>query len=218
MKPILVLIAIPLAVAAVVLLAHFVACLRRSRQSGATSDVPMDTGCREEDLPLPDVSTPSGLKVAVSAGPARKKLPQSEDECRIVRQMDAQRDYNCGHSGAEQFVVSIYGLHTKEVDQKERCPDCFLEWMKGMCIRCALCGLPIFPGEGVALYGGGGGLRLDIATRVGDSVIGCLRWDCCPSGGFFAGHWTEDGFKPAFDGETGAEKAFSTESMVVGNV
>ncbi len=182
-------------------------------------DPPFPADEKPENVPPPNLTTPSGLRVVASVGGGQRKLPQSEDECRVVQCAGDRRDYACGHAGAERFAVSIYGERTKEVEQEERCPECFVAWMRGFCIRCALCGLPIFPGEGVALYAPRGeGLRLDIATRVEDSVIGCLRWDCCPSGGFFAGYWTENGFKPAFGGETGAEKAFSTNSTVIGNV
>jgi hypothetical protein len=55
------------------------------------------------------------------------------------------------------------------------------------------------PGDGVALYGKGSTGIHESATILDDGVsaVGCLRWDCCPSGGFFAGSWTEEGFKPA---------------------
>ncbi|MEK7181089.1 MAG: hypothetical protein AAB738_02005 [Patescibacteria group bacterium] len=84
-----------------------------------------------------------------------------------------------------------------------------------MTARCARCGLVILPGMAVALYGQESeGLRLDIATNIDGAIIGCMRWDCCPSGGFLAGHWSEQGFQPLFQGQTGAEVSAGTNTIV----
>ncbi|OGY25291.1 MAG: hypothetical protein A2Z11_02920 [Candidatus Woykebacteria bacterium RBG_16_43_9] len=73
-----------------------------------------------------------------------------------------------------------------------------------VCVRCAIaasidcCSCPgkIYPGDPVALYGlRSEGIDWERATRVVESVVGCLRWNCCPCGGFYAGNWTTDGFQ-----------------------
>ena len=72
------------------------------------------------------------------------------------------------------------------------CPNCAIE----KAISCCFCGKQIYPGSPVALYGkDSGGINWEKATKVGDNAIGCLNMDCCPSGGFFAGYWTTEGFR-----------------------
>ncbi len=69
--------------------------------------------------------------------------------------------------------------------------------VKKHAIHCALCGLPIHPGDPVALYSDGP-QTLSCATELEEGVvIGCLRFDCCVSAGFLAGVWSEDGLVPA---------------------
>lgn len=165
--------------------------------------------------------SPRGLTAIAEGGDVSdpSRLPMSRDDCSVFAASEDQNEYQCGHTGPKTFRLNMWGLESKEFAQKERCPSCFLERFKQYSIRCVLCGLPIFPGEAVALYHESGGkLRREIGTKVKDSYLGCLRWDCCPSGGFFAGHWTEEGFRPGFpDGLTSAELAFKTGKIVVSN-
>jgi hypothetical protein len=137
----------------------------------------------------------------------------------------------CGHIGPEKFKFNFYGQIEsanvyKQYIYKEGgrrvvdgpCPKCEFERVKKTTIRCALCGAPIFKDAGVALYSKNSKrVRKDIATFVGDNVIGCLAVDCCPSGGFFAGYWKGDSFKPAFkNGSTmAAEVMIIGESIIV---
>ncbi len=95
----------------------------------------------------------------------------------------------------------------------------FLEEMKQSAIRCCLCGYGILPGDEVALYHKKSkGIKKDIATFIEDGAVGCLLWDCCLSGAFFAGHWTSQGFRPAFsEGRTAGEEAVSRESPMIIN-
>lgn len=125
----------------------------------------------------------------------RSKLSQPTDKCLVLTGGRFKRKFKCGHYGMWWFKISIFGSVSEKIHQKEYCPDCFIKWYKERTIFCSLCGLPIFPGEGVALYDKNSeGVRED-SYSVGNSVIGCLRMNCCLSGGFFAGHWTEEGFK-----------------------
>ncbi len=163
-----------------------------------------------------------GMVVSVSVGDptVSSRLPQATDAFAIVECGRFTRTYECGHRGARWFVIDTYGLRTKKIHRKDLCPECTLALFKKHIIRCALCGLRIAPGEGVALYSARSqDIKRDIATLVGeDSVIGCLRWDCCSSGGFFAGNWSEDGFIPRFGGRTAAGEAMTTgEQFAVGD-
>jgi hypothetical protein len=127
-------------------------------------------------------------------------LPASIDKIELVEYGSKVRQFPCGHGGTASFKLKIYSDElTAELGNRDWCPDCFLAKAKRHAIRCALCGLSIVPGQAIALYpseeGEAAGIRFDISTRVDDCVIGCMRWLCYPSGGFFAGHWSENGFK-----------------------
>jgi len=148
-----------------------------------------------------------------------KSLPPSTDEFEVSERGYFTRKYKCGHRGSRWFVLSTYGLKTSKIRRKKACPECFLERARQEIIRCALCGYPIAPGHPVALYGiTSEGVRPD-ATVVRDAVVGCLSMSCCPSGGFFAGHWTGIGVQSPWDGGTIAEAAMKTgEVQVAGRI
>lgn len=108
------------------------------------------------------------------------------------------RDYECGHSDSRRFRVKAFDREEVRVSQHEHCPTCFIAYVKKHTIFCGLCGLSIMPLDQVALYSYENEDKNQIpenATYHNKSVIGCLRPNCCPSGGFFAGHWTTKGFK-----------------------
>ncbi len=144
------------------------------------------------------LQTTDGMEVAVSVGPKRDPLPPSNNFIALESSSKKTRISKCGHVGPRTFHLNIYGIRSVEFNAKKvECPTCITARIKKEVIQCAVCGLPIGPGEGVALYSMvGPGIRKDIATYVDGAVIGCLRWNCCPSGGFFSGHWTENGFAP----------------------
>jgi hypothetical protein len=162
--------------------------------------------------------SPDGLSIVTNAGlgPNRSSLPKSTDECNYTAHSSFEIEYSCGHKAPSAFSLNLWGEESFEFKDTHLCPDCWLNRFKEHTTRCVLCGLPIFPGEGVALYSEKSpDLMLKQGTKVGESYIGCLRWDCCPSGGFFAGHWTEEGFKPLYpEGLTAAELTFKTGSVI----
>lgn len=156
----------------------------------------------------------------VIAGKGRvSSLSKSTGTIDVINSADAQKKFDCGHTGPFTFSLSIYGTEFGPFVGSEECADCVLEEAKEIAIRCALCGDAIVPGDPVALYyQGSPGLRLDIATKVDESAVGCLQMDCCPSGGFFAGHWTEQGFVPAFEsGRNMVEESFATGEVIISN-
>jgi hypothetical protein len=138
----------------------------------------------------------------------------------------------CGHYGSKKFRFNIWGnsriaeLKNKFVTKKNGkrvadglCPKCFFEKMKESAIRCCLCGYGILPYDEVALYHKKSvGIKKGVATFIGNRAVGCLLYDCCLSGAFFAGHWSFEGFKPTFsDGRTALEEAVSSKSIVMIN-
>jgi hypothetical protein len=99
--------------------------------------------------------------------------------------------------GFEVPAGKISGVIRKVVAAGTECPECYFEMMKKHTIRCCLCGGSIMPGEGVAIYDPRSEGVSETATLHEGAALGCLRMSCCPSGGFFAGHWSEEGFKAA---------------------
>lgn len=141
----------------------------------------------------------------------------------------------CGHDGPGEADVSFYGrkgtLGVPDDLSEERegslvahmsCPRCRFEELKKLLIRCVLCGEAIMPGDPVALYWKrSGGITREnkrMGTMVDGHYIGCLKSDCCPSGGFFSGHWTSSGFVSAFeDGGTIMDEVVRRKKPIVGN-
>ena len=163
--------------------------------------------------------SPGGLEVEVSTAPAQTTLPKPTDRIRIVKASTNPRTYDCGHTGPDRFSIDLYGLESEPFTDRKKCPNCRVEEAKSVVIRCALCGLPILPGESVAVYDERNELPYKaVAYKQEAFYLGCLRWDCCPSGGFYAGTWTGVSFEPAFeDSATAAEEAFTTGRTVIGN-
>ena len=130
-------------------------------------------------------------------------MPEPEERCEVVADSDAREPYACGHQGLVAFHANLWGTHVAPtkfaLSQREKCPDCMFTHLRPALIRCALCGHAIMPGQPVALCSGGK-LREEIATRTPDgSFICCMRRECCPSGGFFAGFWDGKRFVSASD-------------------
>lgn len=175
--------------------------------------------------------TPEGLHVVASVSTAekeglKKEVKKDRTVTKLVNLTDKKVKFKCGHFGAPKVEMILWGeefisdIEKKNQDPSELlCPECDLGWFKKHCIQCCLCGRPIKPGDGVALYHKDSkGIKKEWATYVGDVALGCLGWNCCPSGGFFAGHWTEKGFKSAFEGKTITEKTKKTGLRQIKNV
>lgn len=146
-------------------------------------------------------------------------LPTPTDTIEMLQHSEKNRKYECGHEGPAWFTISLYGDETKVIKTKKNCHLCLIEEMRRVTIRCASCRLAILPGEAVASYHeSSNDLHKDIAKRVGDNYLGCLRWDCCPSGAFFSGHWNGREFAPAFGGNTAAAECFETGKGIIGDV
>lgn len=181
------------------------------------------------------VVTPEGMSITASVGPKRKKrsFVYSVAELKEIGKPTLLFT-KCHHYGTQAADVNLYGqqLHRKipraEVKKinatlitvDDLCLWCDFEELKKVSIRCCFCGYAIKPGDPVALYGKNSkGLNESTTTLVDDSAVGCLLWDCCPSGGFFAGYWTKNGFKSAFDcGHTSAEEVFASEQIQIVNL
>lgn len=160
------------------------------------------------------------LRKALAKERADAGLPAPTDRFEIVPKGDKKVRYACGHDGPKEYVGHFYGEEMEPsaeiLKTREKCPDCQVAEMKPLVIRCAQCGLPIFPGAPVALYAGpAAAFTKGWATMVDGQYVGCLRWDCCPSGGFFSGHWTSKGFRPAFGAGSAAAMAMASGGMVV---
>ena len=146
----------------------------------------------------------NGLQIrevyAVGGDAQPELLPKATNEIRIInraRFITFSKNYACGHRAMRSFKISVYGVTVLPAEANHNCPECCIVELQKTTIRCALCGLPIFPGSGVAIYDTMmPDLDLSIATYVSDTmVIGCMDRNCCPYSGAFAGNWTRNGFK-----------------------
>jgi len=157
----------------------------------------------------PEIAGPNGerLSIAASAGPERQPLTPAQDPTIVdyvltpkLGLFNPVKQHGCGHLGPSYYNIRVYGgiiTPTKEHAQ-ELCPDCLIKEVKETFVRCCLCGLYIMPGDPVAVYCANSVEPKDFAfTIVGSSAIGCLRWDCCQSGGFYAGNWTGKDIDPS---------------------
>lgn len=143
--------------------------------------------------------SPVGMAVIASVGgPDPADAPRaSHDEIRAIPASDRQHQFECGHVGPKRYDLDLFGQVMKNSGETPRkCGKCLEDHLRRDVARCAVCGLVIFPGEGVAVYAPDSDFPSAWVTEVDGGVIGCLRMSCCPSGGFFAGHWTTEGFLP----------------------
>ncbi len=158
---------------------------------------------RDEQVLVTEDPTLDGLTVFAKGGSEREPIVMDQDPS-IVDWMEIPskigflglrktRRYKCGHRGPGAFKIRIYGRtllpNPKKADRL--CPDCSLEELKRESIRCCLCGSGIIPGEPVALYDAQSVVAKDYKFTVVDDhlAVGCMLWDCAPSGLFFVGHW-----------------------------
>jgi hypothetical protein len=136
--------------------------------------------------------------------PDPSKLPEPDFTSKVIKHSRFPWRHKCGHKGHIHYSLSIKGEMTKKLWFDPQCPDCKIPELEKDVISCALCGLAITPGEGVALYNSklpdvNAEFAYVITTDAdGDWVAGCMRMNCCPSGGYFAGNWMghEEGFVP----------------------
>jgi|GEM_PF-1661409 len=147
----------------------------------------------------------------------RPSIPESSAKCYIAETTGPEIRYDCGHIAPAECRIFIYGETYSALNNKNHCPECRIRRIRQQVVRCSSCGRPIMPSSQVALYAGSSpGLKFrNVGIKHRGQYIGCMRADCCPSGGFFAGHWSEDGFVSAFEeGATLAEEMMCTGRMI----
>lgn len=137
---------------------------------------------------------------------------------RVVKQDPAVVPYDCGHRGASQFTVRVYGEEIAFKPTKMlKCGACVVAELQKFVLPCCRCRRPIFPGNPVASYD----LRIGAtAKKVAPAprTLGCMRSDCCPTGSLFAGHWNGERLVPAFDHGNAAVQAFITGKIQITHI
>lgn len=163
-------------------------------------------------------------KASQNVLPEQKSVPLEQksvvsSEIVIAKTHGSTRVYSCGHTAPRQATISIYGEERELTDDAPMCPACTIEKFRPMIIRCAKCGKPIYPGDGVAVYRGPTGLDYSASgyrTSEG-ALLGCLRMSCCPTGGLFGGNWSGEEFRSRFGGRSAIEEAIATKRPVAGD-
>lgn len=171
-----------------------------------------ETTVSSHDSKPEEIYSPDGLQVTASCssseiGPRRSYFNEGVQ----FFELEGKKLFfsKCGHTCSENCVVHYYGKKIKTNYQNlvvvaggdgnsldDICPRCVFEKMKEAAVRCCLCGIGIWLGDGVALYTPESvGVNEAVATYVEGNVVACLQMNCCPSGSFFAGCWTLEGFK-----------------------
>jgi hypothetical protein len=180
-----------------------------------------EVGVREVD---PDLQTPEGAQVVVSVGPKPEPLPKATDHFGPVEQSAATVVWKCGHVAPASFAMDMYGevhnLKQEHLNNKEKCGECLALETKAHSIRCGKCGLVIMPGEGLAIYHDSRKLfpNRHWITHHRDSVVGCMRADCCPSGAFFFAIWNGEKIVPQFEGLSVMEETVRTGKPMCGTI
>jgi hypothetical protein len=119
-----------------------------------------------------------------------KLRAKAQDVCEISSRSWFKFWHKCGHFDSWSCSVNLHGLEFDPYSKWRECPECFFKSLKAKAIRCAVCTLPIVPGDPVALYDAESKAVIKEHAKILDgSAVGCLRWDCCPSGGFYCGNW-----------------------------
>ena len=157
-----------------------------------------------------DLVSPGGLVTVCSVSSPevvnRREQIKNADKTifSVVKKSFFSRIYRCGHKNARSFTVNVCGVEKRKIKQDRLCPDCFIEWLRSRAPLCVACSLPIFPNDIIALYSlRSRNLDTSRAVFINDSVAGCGRIGCCPTGALYAGCLTEKGFIPMFsDGKT----------------
>lgn len=168
--------------------------------------------------------SPEGMQVIATTREEPPPRPEPTDTLACAEESGRKAKFACGHAAPRKFKIDFYGEVREPqaalLKKRLRCGPCEAERLKKVSIRCALCGRAILPGDGVAAYMDDPEYKEAWKTRIGsgkDGVLGCLYTDCCPSGGFFAGHWTEEGYKPAHAHGTALAEAMATGKIVISN-
>lgn len=163
-----------------------------------------------------------GLSVAASTQEPPSAPPQVSDECTVVPKSKDKVAFACGHEDFSVFAHNFFGaefpVNAAFLRSRVKCGACMLAEVRPLLIHCAVCGRVIFPGDAVAVYDNDASFNkawVTAADEKATGVIGCLRMDCCPSGGFFAGHWNGRSFEPAFVHGNAALEAFFTGQVVI---
>lgn len=153
-----------------------------------------------------------------------KTASKSTNDFRAVPTSKKMVPYQCGHKYAKTFAMDFfgeeYGLNKEIAKKREKCGDCRAAEARKVAIRCGLCGFSIMPGESVALYAKENADFHEGTQIIDDKhVIGCMRWNCCPSGAFLAGRWSDKGFVPLFpeSGIAAAEALRTGQTIIVNN-
>jgi hypothetical protein len=148
----------------------------------------------------PSVDTPikePNVPPSVSSEDARPANPH--DKVRIVAQSPDTAQYECDHSGPSWCYISVYGDTPTKIISRKWCPDCFVKLVQEYTTRCACCGLPIRPEDGVTFYHASNPRIAHRDTyQVDDFYIGCMRDGCREPTKFLIGHWAGHDFRPVF--------------------
>jgi hypothetical protein len=180
---------------------------------------------RKPSCKTPVASDAEVMELVASVGGPEEKPPECTDVLAAFALSDTKVKYACGHEYADKFGHDFYGEKCEVLEttlaRRDLCGECMLDQVRPYIIRCAACGFSIWPDEPVAVYGNNGSFKKERCTTTsgGGGVLGCMRMNCCPSGGFFAGRWNGQTLVPRFRGGGSlASQVMATGKAMVVNI
>lgn len=131
-------------------------------------------------------------------------MTEKKDTCTVEAIGNEQSSFPCGHTGPKWFAHDFWGerreIKPEIIIAGEKCGECWLAEMRKLIIRCARCGLPIYPGSGVVRYLNEPGASRDGVHKESGAALGCMRSNCCDSPFQLSGEWDGQKFVSKFGG------------------
>ena len=129
---------------------------------------------------------------SVIAVPVKNLVP--DDLCSVVPKSEKSKRFACRHSGPTEFELLLAGREIKVLSQDERCPKCFLQWLRSQSVSCCFCGTAILPDDRVLRYNrdllAGFNDEVAVSFDAEEKALGCTRVGCCDGlAGFEGFHW-----------------------------
>jgi len=97
------------------------------------------------------------------------------------------------------------------------CDACRFEKLFVSTILCVRCRCPIMYGDPVSVYMPSilpEDFDDSYTAHVKGGFIGCMGGYCCPTGGFYAGHWNGDGVLSPYGAGSAAAECFAGEELI----
>ncbi len=122
----------------------------------------------------------SNNPASVEAPDTRVEIEEGEDP---IPRLCFPNGRGCPHGPTKGVVALVIHGKPFEIDSPPMCKECSEKYLNANATKCAVCKMPIFPGDAV---GDPSGSILTIGKKFVHLTHGC-----CEDGGYFCGYWGE---------------------------